>query len=220
MPPMYSISRTYSAQKIDHLSLEESEAGRRFLETLRRNHLKEKEAEMESNTVVGSNSNVEVKVKKSSLRATLERMIVRFLQRSPNDEGEADYEDNEIIRRKRENVNDDKDNDDFDSDDYDDIGENDVVSENSVENSTSLNNNSVIGEYNSTEASLLSSASDVSDSVKNMELVVEKKVKSKENDGCSGIRKRVSQLDRYELEKSLKADVAQELNIRGVLNYR
>uniref|UniRef100_A0A182W6Y5 Uncharacterized protein n=1 Tax=Anopheles minimus TaxID=112268 RepID=A0A182W6Y5_9DIPT len=97
--PLYSIAHPFASQKVDKLILEETEAGRRFLATLRRNHERELEASdgpgtreltvdgvhrREGATVVAARSLA--KDKRSSLRATLEHLIVRYLRRLTSDD--------------------------------------------------------------------------------------------------------------------------------------
>uniref|UniRef100_A0A182MUU7 Uncharacterized protein n=1 Tax=Anopheles culicifacies TaxID=139723 RepID=A0A182MUU7_9DIPT len=99
------IAHPFASQKVDKLILEETEAGRRFLATLRRNHERELEASdgpgtreltadgvhrREGATVVAARSLA--KDKRSSLRATLEHLIVRYLRRLTSDD-DADGDD-------------------------------------------------------------------------------------------------------------------------------
>uniref|UniRef100_A0A182PPN2 Uncharacterized protein n=1 Tax=Anopheles epiroticus TaxID=199890 RepID=A0A182PPN2_9DIPT len=104
-----SVAHPFASQKVDKLILEETEAGRRFLATLRRNHERELEASdgpgtreltaavnggsasrHEGGTFVASRSLA--KDKRSSLRATLEHLIVRYLRRLTSDD-DADGDD-------------------------------------------------------------------------------------------------------------------------------
>ncbi|XP_050076653.1 uncharacterized protein LOC126563905 [Anopheles maculipalpis] len=103
----HSVAHPYASQKVDKLILEETEAGRRFLATLRRNHERELEAASEGPgtqeltageavhrrqgaTIVAARSLA--KDKRSSLRATLEHLIVRYLRRLTSDD-DADGDD-------------------------------------------------------------------------------------------------------------------------------
>ncbi|XP_049279915.1 uncharacterized protein LOC125762144 isoform X1 [Anopheles funestus] len=101
----HSIAHPFASQKVDKLILEETEAGRRFLATLRRNHERELEASdgpgtreltadgvhrREGGTIVAARSLA--KDKRSSLRATLEHLIVRYLRRLTSDD-DADGDD-------------------------------------------------------------------------------------------------------------------------------
>ncbi|XP_050081761.1 uncharacterized protein LOC126569023 [Anopheles aquasalis] len=112
----YSITHPYAAQKVDKLILEETEAGRRFLATMRRNHEKELEeaaaaaAPPGSPLVAGAPAAAaatsrydghgstgglvaarSIKDKRSSLRATLEHLMVRYLRRlTSGDDEEQD----------------------------------------------------------------------------------------------------------------------------------
>ncbi|XP_053661774.1 uncharacterized protein LOC128710935 [Anopheles marshallii] len=101
----HSIAHPFASQKVDKLILEETEAGRRFLATLRRNHERELEASdgpgareltadgahrREGTTIVAARSLA--KDKRSSLRATLEHLIVRYLRRLTSDD-DADGDD-------------------------------------------------------------------------------------------------------------------------------
>nr|XP_040231024.2 uncharacterized protein LOC120954841 isoform X1 [Anopheles coluzzii] len=105
----HSVAHPFASQKVDKLILEETEAGRRFLATLRRNHEREQEQEApedgepgtreltaggtnrrEGATLVASRSLA--KDKRSSLRATLEHLIVRYLRRLTSDD-DADGDD-------------------------------------------------------------------------------------------------------------------------------
>uniref|UniRef100_A0A182JQG7 Uncharacterized protein n=1 Tax=Anopheles christyi TaxID=43041 RepID=A0A182JQG7_9DIPT len=97
----HSVTHPFASQKVDKLILEETEAGRRFLATLRRNHERELEASdtvpgtreltaggavdhREGATIVAARSLA--KDKRSSLRSTLEHLIVRYLRRLTSDD--------------------------------------------------------------------------------------------------------------------------------------
>uniref|UniRef100_A0A182SCN1 Uncharacterized protein n=1 Tax=Anopheles maculatus TaxID=74869 RepID=A0A182SCN1_9DIPT len=100
------VAHPFASQKVDKLILEETEAGRRFLATLRRNHERELEAasdgpgtqeltagegvhRRQGATIVAARSLA--KDKRSSLRATLEHLIVRYLRRlTSNDDADGD----------------------------------------------------------------------------------------------------------------------------------
>ncbi|XP_049548252.1 uncharacterized protein LOC125959473 [Anopheles darlingi] len=101
----YSITHPYAAQQVDKLILEETEAGRRFLATMRRNHEKELEeaaaaappgsplvaggapaaaaatSRYDGQSTGGLVAARSIKDKRSSLRATLEHLMVRYLRR-------------------------------------------------------------------------------------------------------------------------------------------
>ncbi|KFB41625.1 hypothetical protein ZHAS_00009254 [Anopheles sinensis] len=107
------VAHPFASQKVDKLILEETEAGRRFLATLRRNHEKELlEAGGESHpspaqpddgsTIVVARSLA--KDKRSSLRATLEHLIVRYLRRltASGDEDENGEDNGEAARYRRQ----------------------------------------------------------------------------------------------------------------------
>ncbi|XP_035915665.1 uncharacterized protein LOC118513670 isoform X2 [Anopheles stephensi] len=103
----HSVAHPFASQKVDKLVLEETEAGRRFLATLRRNHERELDAagvdgpgtqeltageavhRRQGATMVAARSLA--KDKRSSLRATLEHLIVRYLRRlTSDDDGDGD----------------------------------------------------------------------------------------------------------------------------------
>ncbi|XP_035777090.1 uncharacterized protein LOC118458556 isoform X2 [Anopheles albimanus] len=121
----YSITHPYAAQKVDKLILEETEAGRRFLATMRRNHEKELEEAAAAAAAAAAASSTaslaappgspgpaaaaatsrydghgslvaarSIKDKRSSLRATLEHLMVRYLRRlTSGDDEEQDGEE-------------------------------------------------------------------------------------------------------------------------------
>ncbi|XP_052869489.1 uncharacterized protein LOC128275129 [Anopheles cruzii] len=108
-----SVTHPLAAQKVDKLILEETEAGRRFLATMRRNHRREMEAaaavsslavpsalprETVEATTTGEKHVTMMaarsfKDKRSSLRATLEHLIVRYLRRLTIDDDNDAYEE-------------------------------------------------------------------------------------------------------------------------------
>ncbi|XP_058056264.1 uncharacterized protein LOC131207658 [Anopheles bellator] len=107
-----SMPHPMAAQKVDKLILEETEAGRRFLATMRRNHKREMEAAAAASSLAVPSTTRETveatttgekhvtmmaarsfKDKRSSLRATLEHLIVRYLRRLTIDDDNDEYEE-------------------------------------------------------------------------------------------------------------------------------
>ncbi|XP_062546867.1 uncharacterized protein LOC134212753 isoform X2 [Armigeres subalbatus] len=284
-----SVTHSFSSQRVDKLTLEEKEAGQRFLQTLRRNH-REREKSPDENAPsigavvhsppAGGGSAVAapppaapvsartVKDKRSSMRATLEHLIVRYLRRitssgeDEEDEENGGYEMSSVRYRRQV------------ASTADAIGtattgglglggdnSTEVVGnegpDSSVEitlltnDSDSSGNGSAMMGSESSEITLpfATSAGGTGGDVPAVESVnggsvstpvssiYEKSSKLVDGDGesavgkvsrkhkakkkeCSSVRKRIAQLDRFELEKSMRNDSFREYNIRSALNYR
>ncbi|XP_058840349.1 uncharacterized protein LOC131696073, partial [Topomyia yanbarensis] len=244
-----SITRSFSSRKVDKLTLEEKEAGERFLHTLRRNHENRRLIE-ETSPSVGAVQVASVprttKDKRSSLRNTLEHMIVRYLRRITSSDEDEDgnenggYESSSTRYRRQARI---------DGNETTDVTSNEGLAS-SVEitlltNDTDSENGSAFGD--TSESTRLPSTDGVFESVvesvnvplgtpvssvggSNSKMIDDsddgekltdkewnRKTKSRE---CTSIRKRVAQLDKIELEKSLRNDSFREYNIRNALNYR
>ncbi|XP_058447823.1 uncharacterized protein LOC131428140 isoform X2 [Malaya genurostris] len=248
-----SIARSFSAQKLDKFTLEEKEAGQRFLQTLRRNHENKRLLEETSPSVGavqvanGAVNARTTKDKRSSLRNTLEHLIVRYLRRitSSGEDEEGDesggFESSSARYRRQVAM--------VDGNETSNGARNEAL-HSSVEitlltNDTDGENGSVLSDIsgsigspstdgiikgvvesvNVPSSTFVSSvdernsqiveASDVGEEQSGKER--NRKTKSRE---CTSIRKRVSQLDKIEFEKSLRNDSFREYNIRNALNYR
>ncbi|XP_021701693.1 uncharacterized protein LOC5575982 isoform X2 [Aedes aegypti] len=271
-----SVTHSFSSQRVDKLTLEEKEAGQRFLQTLRRNHREHEKSPGEMVPLMGAvhsaNGSTSVPVsartvkdKRSSLRATLEHLIVRYLRRitsSGEDEEDEETGGYEVssVRYRRQVV----------SSTGDLNGTGTTVEFGGGDNSTEVVGNE--GPESSVEITLLTNDSDISgngsamvgsDSSEiteasglpggssavvvesanggsfstAMPIVDEKSSKLVDDGGerpvgkgsrkhkakkkeCTSIRKRIAQLDRFEMEKSMRNDSFREYNIRSALNYR
>lgn len=192
-----SLTRTYVSPKIHH-RLSETEAGRRFLETLRQRHDEDEELEVESKRRFFPEEKLhrdELKRKRMTLRASLEEMIEEYLRGIAP---ESDHFSNEYINRKKRNKR------------------NVTISELS-DNEINLENGEVIanksGEINAENSTAISDRSENQDS----------DVFSSDanlDDMCSERRRRITQLDRIELDKALQNSSDEEYSVRQLLNYR
>ncbi|XP_053691922.1 uncharacterized protein LOC128740407 [Sabethes cyaneus] len=259
-----SITHSFSSRKIDKLTLEEKEAGQRFLQTLRRNH-EHKRSREEASPSLGAvvhaagsaeTANVRtVKDKRSSLRSKLEHLIVRYLRRITDGGGGGDEETDESggyessSSRYRRQVSIDGNGSVIASvggDNLTDVPGNEVLGS-SVEitlltnNDTDSGNGSAVGDSSVfsalpiIEESVVESVNVLSSTVvanvedemskltdKNDESIISSNDRShhaKTHD-CSSIRKRIAQLDKFEIQKSMRNDSFHEYNIRNALNYR
>lgn len=252
------MTRSFSSQKVDRLALEEKEAGQRFLQTLRRAHEHDKESTPSVGAVQSPAGEGEapvrtkIKDKRSSLRVTLEHLIVRYLRRITSSDEEEDGEGQEStsMRYRRQVTG------------YDGNGTENATElapgnegpDSSVEitlltNDTEVGNDSAVWGYSATPTTGESAVESVntetagvvtSESEKNSRMVNdddddghgdsdEERVSDEQEDYgkghskkkvCTSIRKRIAQLDRFELQKSLRNDSFREYNIRNALNYR
>ncbi|XP_053673757.1 uncharacterized protein LOC128724016 [Anopheles nili] len=279
----HSIAHPYASQKVDKLVLEETEAGRRFLATLRRSHEKELEAashepgarELTSDRrgTAGSSTVAArslVKDKRSSLRATLEHLLVRYLRRltSGDDDGTDEPGGYEVAARYRRQSPAVMEPDGVGMPAPDDTNPATTEStpppggfSNSMEitlltNDTDTNLTEPIwdepgasgwqapdqppdvapgyGSSGPSASGLVSAvgprAEDASDDRQDGDgtgdsVVGElrqdvKPVEGRNGGECGSVRKRVSQLDRFELERSMRNGSFREYNIRNALNYR
>lgn len=279
---------------MDKLALEEREAGQRFLQTLRRNH-RDGEHEKSPGEAVpsvgavhsaangnngsgvapvsartsSSTTTTTVKDKRSSLRATLEHLIVRYLRRiTSSGEDEEDEENGgyeaSSVRYRRQVA-------DFNGTTTEVENATEVVGGNegpdsSVEitlltndSDSSANGSAGFGTSDSSEITEAPGATGGGSSALSVESVNggsfvgsttaalsvdgkssklvddggerrpaggvggkggTRKHKAKKKQECTSIRKRIAQLDRFELEKSMRNDSFREYNIRSALNYR
>ena len=196
--PFFSLMK-FISNNVDHKFVEEEEAGRRFLETLRKAHEydeAERVSELKSEAYNGTNdfvSSVELaseedffygeddvlsqrKMKRKLMRNSLERMISLYLNKIRD---EHDYEVEES-RNKRDAPNN---------------------SEKTKENNESNDTNDV-DKINKKSAKLV------------------KKGKKIIRSECKQIRRRIANLDRYEIEMTQQKSPKNEFNIRKKLNYR
>ncbi|XP_055643472.1 uncharacterized protein LOC129779793 isoform X2 [Toxorhynchites rutilus septentrionalis] len=264
----HRITHTFSSQRIDKLTLQEKEAGQRFLQTLRRNHDHENEREENIPSIAASiqpangSANVRaVKDKRSSMRATLEHMIVRYLRRITSS-GEEDREDehggyeSSSMRYRRQAaatamVDANGTEPGSGSDNTTEVAGNEGLLGSSVEITLLTNdtdsgiiiNGSVVGNLGEQHGEpfaksdaesvkenvyVLPSAQVSSEEEKSSKIVYDsgerpparsRKHKPKKKE-CTSVRQRIAQLDRFELEKSMRNDSFREYNIRNALNYR
>jgi hypothetical protein len=212
----------FARHKLDPQLVQQTEAGRRFLETLRQTHANQQESsDYEEQTTKNSQkkgaiqSDVETiippKEKRNSLRASLERMIVKYLRKITSDEDD-DVED-ASERRNRRNLNNST---LFDSSAVvvDDMA--------SSEKETSENSKSHVSELKNNDNSDDDEENDEENGSSD-ENIDGNKIKNSMWNGnlmCSEKKRRITQLDRFELEKSIENEMDNEINIRNVLNYR
>lgn len=117
---IFRLTRAFPYQKIDSHIIEETEAGRKFLETLRKNEMHDDDVDADSGTVsvvkVDASVSNEIENKENifipkqeeriSLRSRLERLLVTYLKKltSDRDEDNDDYSEkgySENLRNRR-----------------------------------------------------------------------------------------------------------------------
>jgi hypothetical protein len=200
-----------SRQKLDPQLVQQTEAGRRFLEALRQQDLIEEKVSPPPNV----EPVITAKEKRTSMRASLERLIVKYLRKITSDTDD-DMED-ASERRNRRNLNNatqftfgddiakmrdrviDKTNGDtLSEDEYESAEDDDVEAEDEAEEESSTDDG----------LSEKMDGNKIKHSMWNGNLL------------CSEKRRRITQLDRFELQKSVENEMDNEINIRDVLNYR
>lgn len=187
------LTRSYaSSYRIDaHIS--ESEAGKQFLETLQRNRQDDELIELPLGTSAEvAASIVNSKAKRNSLRSSLENMLVEFLREVSPDSTEKLIDDRPLARNRRNARQ-----SDYDEDPGNRSGEAEEGDEIDMETMRKIE----IGSRNVT-----------------VEPYFYKPIRKPRD--CDAVRRKISQLDQYELDKSLTQSDEAQLNIRKVLNYR
>lgn len=187
----------------------ETEAGKKFLETMRRS----KEIEAALNESLATNkiadlkhhSYVELKTKRNSLRASLEELILEYLHglAPPGDE-ENYMEFSKRIRKKR----------DIDDDDDDASSQPELNSDKVDLDADSVYQRTEIGAMNIT----VTSSADDEDFDSDTKYDRYKSVS--ERSMCKDHRRRIMQLDASSLDQSIESEGDHEHNIRRILNYR
>lgn len=171
------MTKEYITPNNDHRLLE-TEAGQRFLYALRRSAEKNDVIVPQARTSPNRISKFEVndidslRKKRVSLRATLEELIIEYLQSLSPDSEPEDF--HKLRRRRKRRLNE--------------------VYENAIKNGTT----SVQDDNNATHENTT----------------------FQKNIVCNERKRKISQLDRIELEKALQNDSETEQNIRRLLNYR
>lgn len=199
----FSLTRAFIYPKIDK-HVEEAEAGRKFLETLRRSHdLNEFNVSniIENETIYEDLASI--KMKRNLLRTSLEQLIVEYLSEfSPiwNDYGE-DYTDY-LTRNRRNSLLSTNANHTSTSHEYDDFS------------GEEIGRRIEIGSRNITVTNSYEDEDEFEKELNRYRYVFSKKFV------CNNRRRRIAQLDQFELEKSLHNDTKYEHNIRRILNYR
>lgn len=203
----------------------ETEAGRRFLEQLRRAHLSEQHEDhrsMDHNDAALIHDPIfSLKAKRNSLRASLEQLIVQYLnglsgpadsefsdnyleysRKRRNSDNESAIDDNlgKVIDKSENEVSYDDEDDDDDNEETDDDGKFPSRIEIGVRNIT-------------VPESEFESYVDKVDRYDHILLGRKKSI-------CPIRRRRVTQLDQYEMSLSIQNESTLEHNIRRVLNYR
>lgn len=245
--------------RYEHRLLEEAEAGRKFLQELRKPHDNDVELDEGFSLDMTADYVANGKEKKVSLRASLERLIEEYLRKITTDNDEYEIESRQ--RRHSHNITiidilptndsasgtnptihetifEDDDNDD-DGNDEDDFGE----SVGSGGNQDDFDDAVLSGNgANEDDDELVISGDDDIDAndVERIELGTQKinvtsgsgdheemrsRKKAKNRKGyvpqaCFENKRRISHLDKIELENSLKNLSQREFNIRNLLNYR
>ena len=164
------------------LGLEEEEAGRRFLDILRKAHRKEKE--QEENEARTSEYRTELWNTTDINDATTTTTNNNNTENDSNEIDETLHSDKKVLR-------------------------------NNLEKLISLY-------LNKLREDNINDEEEEFNNIRNKREVFEKKQQRKklEKSDCKQMRRRISTLDRYEIEKSLKNYTNTEFNIRKLLNYR
>lgn len=186
----------------------ETEAGKKFLETMRRS----KEIEAALNDSLATNkiadlkhhSYVELKSKRNSLRASLEELILEYLRGlSPPGDEENYMEFSKRIRKKREIYVNEQTQHENNSDKLDLVVDSDVYQR------------TEIGAMNITVTS-----GDDDDDVDDSDTKYDRYKSASERLVCLEHRRRISQLDQFALDQSIENEADNEHNIRRIVNYR
>lgn len=199
----FRLTRAYTSPLIDH-QMAETEAGKKFLETMRRS----KEIEAALNDSIAANkiadlkhhNYVDLKLKRNSLRASLEELILEYLKGlapSPNDE-ENYMEFSKRIRKKREIY---------------------VNEENKHENNSDKLDLDADSVYQRTELGAMN-ITVTSDEDYDSDTKYDRYKSVSERSVCLEHRRRITQLDQFILDKSSENEADDEHNIRRILNYR
>ncbi len=184
----------------------ETEAGKKFLETMRRS----KEIEAALNESLATNkiadlkhqsSYIELKSKRNSLRTSLEELILEYLRGlSPPGDEENYMEFSKRIRKKREIYVNERSN-----------GKHENNSDKLDLDADSVYQRTEIGAMNITVESDEDYDSDTKyDRYKSVS----------ERSVCLDHRRRITQLDQFALDQSIENEADDEHNIRRILNYR
>lgn len=255
--------------RYEHRLFEEAEAGRKFLQELRKPHDNDVELDEAFNLDMTADYHVDGKEKKVSLRSSLERLIEEYLRKITAESEEFEIESRQ--RRHSHNITiiDVLPTNDtargtapilhetiFEDDDYDQSGDDNQGYDDEEDVAQSGSGAHITANSNDDVGVVISSASaddDVDDivgremgaenSVERIELGSQKinassaaasgdheqyregkqKAKGRKEtaaSACFANRRRISHLDKIELESSLKNLTVKEFNIRNLLNYR
>lgn len=194
------LTRAYISPKINHRLLE-TEAGRKFLQALRERHEEDEDVvpQVQASSILASvYQRDDLKQKRTKLRASLEELIVEYLQSLAPEEG-----DQHLDRRHKRDMNGNSD---------------DALSDEPAKN---LKRNISGSEISAMNAIVVKNESHISDERNDERVQInnEKTTTSSKN-LCAERRRRITQLDRIELEKALQNESDYEHNIRRLLNYR
>lgn len=195
------LTRSYTASPRVDTHLSESEAGRQFLDALQRHRLEAERIEQEQQSAHTSNVFISTKTKRNSLRDALEQLIVDYLRElAPGDSTSSLTASSRYRRSARQT--DEYDDQDAYADGQEDEEQRDAGNEQNVNDLRRIE----IGSRNIT-------------------VLPTQRVREPTRIGrpseCAELRRRVTKLDQYELDKALMKDgESRELNIRRVLNYR
>jgi hypothetical protein len=195
-----------SRQKLDPQLVHQTEAGRRFLEALRQQDLIEEKV---SPPPPNLEPVITAKEKRNSMRASLERLIVKYLRKITSDTDDDDMED-ASERRNRRNLNNST-----------QFTFGDDIAKMRDANFDKTNGDKVSeDEYESAEDDGDDEASTDDGLSEQMDGNKIKHSMWNGNLQCSEKKRRITQLDRFELQKSVENEMDNEINIRNVLSYR
>lgn len=198
----------------------ETEAGRRFLQTLHRSHDLDEMEVMQLASIQKISPTihhvVDIKTKRNALRDTLEELIVEYLKTLSSFENT--FNDISHRKRKRRELMANNDN----------LAE-PILEDNISENSSDISEGQLSGAFSDNATNNV-----VNNASANYKIVPKIEISdgNEEYDGgsgrglistkvnCSHHRRRVTQLDQYEMEKSILNHSETEQNIRRILNNR
>lgn len=187
----YRLTSAHISPRFDYRN-QETQAGRKFLQTLRKH-----DDEIENNDETIRNSNydkIDPIEKKDNLRASLERLIVEYLKKLTSDDRES-FEDNPRNRRNLNNLT------------------SLVPVKSDSENLNNKTDSEVIEERIEIGVRNITVSESVDSYEDKINMLYEQTM-------CSERKRRIAQLDRFELEDALKNETDTEHNIRRILNYR
>lgn len=175
-------------------------------------------ARVDKSAITGDHHFVDIKTKRNALRSTLEQLITEYLRALHAEQRFSDYYDEhqDVTNRKRKRRR----RRDIDGHS---VVPNDTYSSGSETFSNELLNDAINGSSAVTKFSInLNSSKNINNNSQSAENKSDEhnNLFSSEKPVCNHHRRRITQLDQYELDKAEMNETDAEHNIRRMLNYR